>query len=107
MVIGSHPHVVQDVAVYKGTPIIYSLGNFVFDQHFSDEVSRGLLAGIFSTLASVTISIVPISHSSGIGETYIPKRVGSGAKDVFGDRMSAWDDYLDTKTGLYHFPRTQ
>ena len=31
VVIGSHPHVVQDVEAYQDKPIIYSLGNFVFD----------------------------------------------------------------------------
>lgn len=31
LVIGHHPHVLQDVEVYRGVPIIYSLGNFVFD----------------------------------------------------------------------------
>lgn len=30
-VIGGHPHVVQDVEVYRGKPVLYSLGNFVFD----------------------------------------------------------------------------
>ena len=30
-VIGAHPHITQTVDVYKGAPIIYSLGNFVFD----------------------------------------------------------------------------
>ena len=31
MVIGGHPHVTQGVDEYKGKPIIWSLGNFVFD----------------------------------------------------------------------------
>jgi poly-gamma-glutamate synthesis protein (capsule biosynthesis protein) len=35
-VIGGHPHVVQDYEIYKGKPIVYSLGNFVFDG-FKDE----------------------------------------------------------------------
>jgi poly-gamma-glutamate capsule biosynthesis protein CapA/YwtB (metallophosphatase superfamily) len=35
-VVGAHPHVTQNVEQYKGKPIIYSLGNFVFDG-FSDE----------------------------------------------------------------------
>ena len=30
LVIGSHPHVLQGVEYYKGKPIVYSLGNFVF-----------------------------------------------------------------------------
>lgn len=31
MVVGTHPHVVQDTETYRGRPIVYSLGNFVFD----------------------------------------------------------------------------
>lgn len=32
VVIGSHPHVTQGIEMYKGKPIFYSLGNFIFDQ---------------------------------------------------------------------------
>jgi poly-gamma-glutamate synthesis protein (capsule biosynthesis protein) len=30
-VVGSHPHVTQGAEIYHGRPIVYSLGNFVFD----------------------------------------------------------------------------
>lgn len=30
-VIGGHPHLIQDVEWYKDKPIVYSIGNFVFD----------------------------------------------------------------------------
>lgn len=30
LIIGHHPHVVQEVEVYQGKPIVYSLGNLVF-----------------------------------------------------------------------------
>ncbi len=30
-VIGAHPHVTQTIETYRGSPIIYSLGNFAFD----------------------------------------------------------------------------
>lgn len=30
-VVGGHPHVTQDIEIYQGKPVIYSLGNFVFD----------------------------------------------------------------------------
>jgi poly-gamma-glutamate synthesis protein (capsule biosynthesis protein) len=30
-VVGGHPHVTQGAEVYRGRPIVYSLGNFVFD----------------------------------------------------------------------------
>jgi poly-gamma-glutamate synthesis protein (capsule biosynthesis protein) len=42
LIIGSHPHVVQDVEEYKGRKIYYSLGNFIFDQYFSAETMEGL-----------------------------------------------------------------
>jgi poly-gamma-glutamate synthesis protein (capsule biosynthesis protein) len=31
-VVGGHPHVTQDTEIYRDKPIIYSLGNFVFDE---------------------------------------------------------------------------
>ena len=43
LVIGHHPHVVQPIEEYKGKYIAYSLGNFVFDQHFSKETMEGLI----------------------------------------------------------------
>lgn len=42
MVIGHHPHVVQEIEYYKGALIAYSLGNFVFDQSFSEDTMSGL-----------------------------------------------------------------
>jgi poly-gamma-glutamate synthesis protein (capsule biosynthesis protein) len=38
-VVGGHPHVTQDIEVYRGKPIFYSLGNFVFDG-FTDHDTR-------------------------------------------------------------------
>ena len=35
-VIGGHPHVTQTVEVHRGRPIVYSLGNFVFDYYPND-----------------------------------------------------------------------
>ncbi len=42
VVIGHHPHVVQNIERYRGKYIFYSLGNFVFDQMFSDQTREGL-----------------------------------------------------------------
>ena len=36
VVIGSHPHVPQGIDMYKGKPIFYSLGNFIFDMSGGD-----------------------------------------------------------------------
>lgn len=48
LIIGHHPHTAQPVIKYNNSYIAYSLGNFVFDQNFSENTMRGLLfeAGI-------------------------------------------------------------
>ncbi len=43
LVVGHHPHVIQEVEKYKDGWIAYSLGNFVFDQNFSEETKTGLI----------------------------------------------------------------
>lgn len=42
-VVGAHPHVVQEVAHYKGKPIVYSLGNFMIDALDNAAQARGWL----------------------------------------------------------------
>jgi poly-gamma-glutamate synthesis protein (capsule biosynthesis protein) len=44
-VIGHHPHVVSGYEIYKGKPLIYSLGNFIFDDpenNFNDWFTGAL-----------------------------------------------------------------
>lgn len=41
LVVGTHPHVTEEVEQYNNGWIAYSLGNFVFDQNFSEETNKG------------------------------------------------------------------
>lgn len=43
IVIGHHPHVVEDIEIYKNGFIAYSLGNFIFDQSWSQPTMQGML----------------------------------------------------------------
>jgi poly-gamma-glutamate capsule biosynthesis protein CapA/YwtB (metallophosphatase superfamily) len=43
MVLGNHPHWIQGIESYKGKLIIYSFGNFIFDQDWSRPTLEGLL----------------------------------------------------------------
>lgn len=43
IIVGHHPHWVQDVEVINGVPVFYSLGNFIFDQMWSEETKKGAL----------------------------------------------------------------
>ena len=43
VIIGNHVHYVAAMEVYKGKPIWYALGNFVFDQNWSEQTEEGLI----------------------------------------------------------------
>ncbi|HHE76617.1 MAG TPA: CapA family protein [Candidatus Parcubacteria bacterium] len=61
LVIGHHPHVVQTMEKYKGKYIFYSLGNFVFDQFWSQETREGLTIKVYFSKNGVDkISFLPI-----------------------------------------------
>ena len=60
LVIGSHPHVVEDIDIYKNKPIIYSLGNFVFDQTFSADTQQGLIVSGKITAEKLELTIHPV-----------------------------------------------
>lgn len=40
VVIGDHPHWIQSTEAYKGKLIVYSMGNFMFDQNWNPELMR-------------------------------------------------------------------
>ena len=42
MIIGNHAHYAAAMEVYKGKPIWYALGNFVFDQTWSEPTMEGI-----------------------------------------------------------------
>jgi poly-gamma-glutamate synthesis protein (capsule biosynthesis protein) len=44
LVVGHHPHVLQPLEYYQNKPILYSLGNFVFDQMWSRPTRTGTIA---------------------------------------------------------------
>ncbi|MDD4073927.1 MAG: CapA family protein [Candidatus Pacebacteria bacterium] len=46
LIIGGHPHVVQNIELYNNKLIFYSLGNFIFDQYPIKETLKGLVVGL-------------------------------------------------------------
>ncbi|PIR91548.1 poly-gamma-glutamate biosynthesis protein, partial [bacterium (Candidatus Gribaldobacteria) CG10_big_fil_rev_8_21_14_0_10_37_46] len=43
LVVGHHSHVVQKIERYNDGWIAYSLGNFIFDQGFSEETMKSII----------------------------------------------------------------
>jgi poly-gamma-glutamate synthesis protein (capsule biosynthesis protein) len=52
---------VQGTEWYRGAPILYSLGNFVFDQNWSLETMQGMFAElVFRDNRPVRVRLVPV-----------------------------------------------
>lgn len=49
MVLGDHPHWIQPTESYKGHLIVYSMGNFIFDQQDTPEVVRSAAIRVVMT----------------------------------------------------------
>ncbi|MFC1687707.1 CapA family protein [Patescibacteria group bacterium] len=60
VIIGHHPHVVQEIELYNNSLIYYSLGNTIFDQYFSKDTQEGLLVGIEVTEKNLDFMLYPI-----------------------------------------------
>ena len=61
IVIGHHPHVIQPREEYKGKPIYYSLGNFVFDQFQRKATQHGEMVEIrFLGAKILTEQVLPV-----------------------------------------------
>lgn len=66
LIIGHHPHVLQPLVEYKDGWIAYSLGNFIFDQYFSEETTSAAILKVVikgKTIKSVEMIPTKINNS--------------------------------------------
>ncbi|MEM9692291.1 MAG: CapA family protein [Myxococcota bacterium] len=89
LVLGHHPHVLQGIEHYRGRPIVYSLGNFVFagDDHPSDldsMIYRVRFALGDDGVERISETIIPVSISSHLERNDVHPRIlqGDEAKRV-------------------------
>jgi len=80
LVIGGHPHWIQTTEEYKGKYIFYSLGNFIFDQEWSQDTKEGLILKI--QVSKNQVSSKAISGAA-------------TAEDLQGSRMAATLDKIE------------
>lgn len=67
VVLGHHPHKLQDIEIYKGRPILYSLGNFAFgslpdsagQEGMAVRISRGLVELVPLVVQNARVRFVP------------------------------------------------
>ena len=95
-VIGHHPHVVQTIEIYNGKPIFYSLGNFIFDQYFSQDTQEGLGVGLIMEDNNITAYLLPYTIINSQ-----PELMFGEAKTQFLEKFISWGEYdEDTKISI-------
>lgn len=57
LVVGSHPHVPQSIEYYNGVPIVYSLGNFIFNPNMTDTYA---LKVVWDAEGNTSLQVVPV-----------------------------------------------
>ena len=95
MVIGHHPHVVQTYENYKGRPIIYSLGNAIFDQYWSAPTQEGLSIALAMNDKSVTIYLLPITLRNSQMEL-----LNQEESTNFYDKFITWGNYSEDEKNM-------
>ena len=91
-VVGGHPHVTQDVEQYRGKPIIYSLGNFVFDGFTDRDNNTGWLLRMELDRAGVRAWRTVVAH---IDRQGIPRPAAGAA----GTCWQRWQEQSVTCAG--------
>lgn len=70
IILGHHAHVIQGYEFYKGKPIIYGLGNFVFDDVYIKRTRKSFIAKIvIDNDKNINVEIIPICCDT----EYFPK----------------------------------
>ncbi len=81
LVVGAHPHVLQGIEFYRGKPIVYSLGNFIFNQEIASTV---LLKVKVSQDNQSIVQLIPASAS------------GAKTQEMSGDKAKELYQYMES-----------
>lgn len=82
LVIGHHPHVLQGVESYRGKMILYSLGNFVFDNSQTEQSRSAIFRCTIGQSGIDSAELIPISINS-----WRPEPATGAAKDAIEDKL--------------------
>jgi poly-gamma-glutamate capsule biosynthesis protein CapA/YwtB (metallophosphatase superfamily) len=60
LVVGHHPHVLQGAEIYKGRPIVYSLGNFIFGGNSRNNYDTAVLKVSLKADRKMKVEFLPV-----------------------------------------------
>lgn len=79
VILGHHPHQFQGIEIYKGKPVVYSMGNFIFDQNDPENQEGFILDMVYSGRKLKSFSAIPFRIE---GKTRIVPLAAEDAKEL-------------------------
>ena len=97
IILGGHPHVLQSYEIYKGKPIVYSLGNFIFDHTYIKSTRKSTIAKIKIDMNTkdINIDFIPVICDH---KEYYPTIVGDKDRDKILNHISEIRNMIENKT---------
>jgi poly-gamma-glutamate synthesis protein (capsule biosynthesis protein) len=59
-ILGHHPHVLEGIEAYRGHPILYSMGNFIFDMRQGPKMESAIFKLRYLEGKGWTVKVVPV-----------------------------------------------
>jgi poly-gamma-glutamate synthesis protein (capsule biosynthesis protein) len=96
IILGGHPHVLQSYEIYKKNPIVYSLGNFIFDHTYIKSTRKSVIAKIKVDMNTkdIDIDFIPVICDS---KEYYPKIADEKDGDEILSNISEIRDKIENK----------
>jgi poly-gamma-glutamate synthesis protein (capsule biosynthesis protein) len=96
IILGGHPHVLQSYELYKKKPIVYSLGNFIFDHTYIKNTRKSVIAKIKVDMNTkdINIDLIPVICDS---KEYYPKIADEKNGDGILSNISDIRDKIENK----------
>ncbi len=91
LVICHHPHVSQGIEVYNDVPIVYSLGNYIFDQKYQSTMMSFMVDTRVDYTGVHQMSVIPIYL-----EDFVPKFLTGDAGERTIHRVMRRSEFLGT-----------
>lgn len=93
IILGHHPHQFQGMEIYRGKPIIYSMGNFIFDQNDPENQESFLLHLVYRRKELDSLEAIPIKI---VDKTQVAPQTGKDAGKIL-EREKGLCEKLGTK----------
>lgn len=93
VILGHHAHQFQGIEIYKGKPVFYSLGNFIFDQNDPENQEAFIMNMEFKDNVLVSLEGIPVRT---IDKIQVVPQKGENAKNIL-EREISLCKQLNTK----------